>query len=835
VRFGSTLLTVTAALALTGSSTGIAAASSLAPPSLYWLSGTSESSVVVGDVDGDGRPDVVTGTRDGHEVVVQSVDARTQVLRPGQRVDVGTAIDSLAGGDLDEDGRLDVLVGTDDGILILRGTASGLAERQTFEDTGDAVGRLFVAGPPGDRAVFYPLATGVYRAPAAGGAPAAVPVPRGAWPLAVADLTGDGAPDVAFLQDGAVSVLDATPSGWKSESPTPLPPEFRGDGVVADADADGDADLLLSGGMPDERGAWTDRLLTLRREDAAWAGQDLVDAPGGQAVVGDVDADGTPDLVLTGGTGGPDGEIYRLGAGGPTPSGPLRGWGPLTRGEAVLADVSGDGRDDLVMSSGEELGVSLQEDGGPRPIAIRSDVTDPGLVAQRLPLPFDPYTWASGDVTDDGRADLVIAGSEGLRILAGRPGGSFSPDPLELPAPHDARRAAAVADLDADGDQDVVAASVHGLVVFRNDGHRLAPGELVPGTPVNGDELHAVDLFGDARPELAFRFASSQPGSGILPGGLAGPPIASRPPWFFTPGDVAGDIDDDGIVDPLDHGIWLRQIAPGSFEPIQMSSLDDRELSGSADLTGDGRPDFAGSRTDEHGDRWIDVYPSRPDGPPSPWPLAMPVAFKADWVGGGDLDGDGHGDLLVRRAPSGAGSLGVSFGGADGSQGAFRDLPMGTYDEPRQPRLSDLDGDGRADLSYVTGDPAVLVIIRVPAPAATVTARPAPAAVPPQASTAPPATRTTTTTRPTRVVVPSPQSLRTVLRHGVRLRCAGPRRCAAEVRARGTHWHHFAAPGTRLRLSHAQRRSARRCHAIPLRVRAGDAGAVRRTVHLRRP
>jgi hypothetical protein len=108
-----------------------------------------------------------------------------------------------------------------------------------------------------------------------------------------------------------------------------------------------------------------------------------------------------------------------------------------------------------------------------------------------------------------------------------------------------------------------------------------------------------------------------------------------------------------------------------------------------------------------------------------------------------------------------------------------------------------------------------------------------PVASTPRAEGPMPAARRTRPAR-ARIVIPARQSRRTVLARGLRLRCIGTRRCAARVAARGTRWHRFAAPGTRLRLSGAQRRTLRRRHALTLRLRVGDDRSTRRTVRLTR-
>src|SRR5207237_6882520 len=88
----------------------------------------------------------------------------------------------------------------------------------------------------------------------------------------------------------------------------------------------------------------------------------------------------------------------------------------------------------------------------------------------------------------------------------------------------------------------------------------------------------------------------------------------------------------------------------------------------------------------------IQVLLGRPNGV-----LAPPVSYGlGDWARGitaGDLDGDGHADVMVGLGDG----VGWLRGRGDGSLGATTHIPI-----PGDPggalRLGDLDGDGRLDL-----------------------------------------------------------------------------------------------------------------------------------------
>jgi hypothetical protein len=142
----------------------------------------------------------------------------------------------------------------------------------------------------------------------------------------------------------------------------------------------------------------------------------------------------------------------------------------------AVGDVNGDGRPDLVTAAGAG--------GGPRVAVWDGKAVTPGAAPRRLVNDFfafepglrDGAYVAAGDVTGDGRADLVLGGgptgAPRVRVLSGAaslgPGAFGSADQVPAarvadffagdPAARGGARVA-VKDVDADGRADVVAGS----------------------------------------------------------------------------------------------------------------------------------------------------------------------------------------------------------------------------------------------------------------------------------------------------------------------------------------------------------------------------------------
>ena len=186
----------------------------------------------------------------------------------------------------------------------------------------------------------------------------------------------------------------------------------------------------------------------------------------------------------------------------------------------------------------------------------------------------------------------------------------------------------------------------------------------------------------------------------------------------LTTGDANADGFDDVLITGFGAGSWLLYgpLPTGQWEvddigvPVGIVSAqwDDRPAA-SGDFDGDGYDDFA--LANDINDGGIFVVPGGASGNQSPGGQAS-TSTVCTYGGAvfaglavGDFDGDGYDDLVCRLEQDNRRDFGVIFGGGTGLDSGSEvtlDLMAPTAGAPpwpeAPPQLSDLDGDGAADL-----------------------------------------------------------------------------------------------------------------------------------------
>ena len=483
------------------------------------------AALATGDLDGDGYPDVVVGGEDAlsytEERYLDVEPLHVGVLLnlgDGRLTDVRSIdwpvrrpVSDLRLVDVDGDGALDLLGASPAtaAVLLAKGDGEGgfgptTVVAQLPSEGLELASAHAVAHGDLDGDGFVDLVL-VQRDGVDGGVPAAAVllgrpggafVAAGTWPLApaggsleglvphahMAEVTGDGHPDLVVGpadrldsagQDplrGALLVLAGTGDGGLGPAAAfgsgVACSDGAGAGAIGDLDGDGTLDLVAAGASPDapEHGG----LLSVRRGMGSAAfpppRQDIAlrSAPSTVAV-GDLDGDGRPDLVV--------------------------GHAASAQGEAPSPHV------DVLLA---------RDDGTWRHLTVAT-----GLAAA-------PYVVAVADLDRDGAPDVVAADEAGaqVEVLRGTGDGGFHDAPRLVtslgpcaqadPCPQsEARDRLQVADLDRDGTLEVLAASCAGDVVVLSD---LDPAagftSVVPleldrtGVPEGGDPVpRCVDDF----------------------------------------------------------------------------------------------------------------------------------------------------------------------------------------------------------------------------------------------------------------------------------------------------------------------------------------------------
>ena len=229
------------------------------------------SQVAIADLNGDGKPDLVAADF-AVDVFLQDPAMAGHFLAPSG-LNAGGA-NWVAIGDLNHDGLPDVVVTDASGVKVfLHGTdptsATFLAPVTVFTQTtnaafsganyvaiadvnGDGYADLVVTDP-GPYGPTPPTVNVLLQDPAAAGtflAPAAYPVAQGrvAQAISVADVNGDGLPDVLYGDSRGVSVLlqNASAPGTFSAAATYAAPFGAFQLGVADVDGDGLVDIVVT-------------------------------------------------------------------------------------------------------------------------------------------------------------------------------------------------------------------------------------------------------------------------------------------------------------------------------------------------------------------------------------------------------------------------------------------------------------------------------------------------------------------------------------------------------------------------------------------------------------
>jgi len=338
--------------------------------------------VAVGDVNADGKPDLVMPCSKNQTAVLLGDG------RGGFRPAAGSPLPYPGGemglGDVNGDGKLDIALSDHDSyaITILLGDGRG--------GFTAAPGSPF-AGKDGQ----HPHTHG----------------------LALTDLNGDGKVDmvIANNDDGDVAVLLGDGRGGFARargSPFPVGPSPYPI-AVGDVNGDGKPDIVAPNSGPKSRTA-TVLLGDGRGAFRPAPASPFTTAAGPyHAALGDVNGDGKPDIV----TAHDDSNLLSIllgdGRGGfrPAPDSPLNVGGHRA-GEVVVRDVNADGRADLVVAAADAVRVLLGDGrGGFQPAPGSPFAAGKGI-----------WRLAVADLNADGKPDVAAVGfeSNSVTILLGR-------------------------------------------------------------------------------------------------------------------------------------------------------------------------------------------------------------------------------------------------------------------------------------------------------------------------------------------------------------------------------------------------------------------------------
>jgi hypothetical protein len=611
--------------------------------------------IATGDLNGDGRPDLAVVNSDSATVSVllntTAPGAATPSFAAQQTFATGNLPLSVAIGDLNGDGRPDLTVAnlTSSTVSVLFNTTApgaatpSFAAQQTFATGGGpwtvAVGDLNGDGRP-DLAVanaFEATASVLLNTTAPGAAIPSFAAQRtfdvGDTPISVAisDVNGDGRSDLAVANQNSNTVsvlLNATAPGAATPSfaaqQTFDTGAYPRSVTVADFNGDGRPDLVL----PDQNSNTVSVLLNTLAPIATTpnfaAQQSFATGIGPRSpVVADLNGDGKPDLVLINQNSASVSVLLSTTApGAATPSFAAQqtfATGASPRAVAV-GDLNGDGRPDLAVDNLSSSTVSVLIN-----TTVPGAVTPSFAAQQSFATGTGPASVSLGDFNGDGRPDLAVgnfdssANSVSVLLNITAPGAATALFTAQQSfAAGAGAYGVAVGDLNGDGRPDLAVGNANGetVSVLLNT---TAPGATSPSfaaqqtfaTGVIPFSLAVADFNGDGRVDLAVSNYGSNTVSVLLNATTPGAAnlIFAAQQTFATgasPRSVAvGDLNGDGRTDIAAANInsntvsvLINTTAPGATTPTfaaqQTFATGTSPASVSmGDLNGDGRPDLA--------------------------------------------------------------------------------------------------------------------------------------------------------------------------------------------------------------------------------------------------
>jgi hypothetical protein len=548
----------------------------------------SVNALAVGDVDGNGTPDLVTASCiPGSSMVTISIlsgDGHGNFQSPVTQ----QAIPGINGGpaylaDVDGDGKPDLVLGvvqpsgTVSSAVWLKNTGGSFAAPITLASTYNAIFTVAdlngdgkpdliyeAPGPPQVMHVLLNQGNGQFKDQVAGGLNGLIGIPN------VLDFNLDGLADLVLevpnsTGDQLYSFKGNGNGSFTQVAVLTTPPIAQL--VVGDFDHDGFPDLAGPGGNEP-----AEMLYFFGDGHGNFTSQAVVGPAGEFAAVGDFNGDGIPDVVV------PDPVSFvslALGRKDRNFASPTALF-PATMTSVSTGDITGDGLQDIFVG-GNFIDASI-----PGTVFLNQGGTSFSLAAHT-----DPTSFMVADLTGKGVVDL-LGGNTNLEIWPNNGTASFSSSPITF---SQSTSSVAVADMDGDGHPDIVSAT--GQIFYGNGAYQFTPVTL---SNLNWGPYVIGDFNGDGKLDIA-----TGAGTFLNTGNRTFQQVTNNN-LPFTGGVIAvvGDFNGDGKDDiavnlPDDPSVAIYYSnGDGTFyEGAIADAGQEPAVMVSGDFNGDGRTDLA--------------------------------------------------------------------------------------------------------------------------------------------------------------------------------------------------------------------------------------------------